>query len=189
MDSDDASKERAGVLERRASKGHGGTQYAEELSPSSAVINGDSQIELWQASARNEVNEDDTGIIARLVRVCVDSLACLARLNESHLTWARNKNILGRCVSLLRLWGDAHDVWDGRLDRTLDRSKNLRNTTLSILNPLCKVLFDSKSWAHLTMYSHLTLSQASTVLCLHRRTPNIRGCVSKPLNSTVRPNG
>jgi hypothetical protein len=109
------------------------------------LCDSDRQIELWQASARIEAEEGDVGIVARLLRACIDSLAYFVRLDNHSSTWNRNKSILRRCESLLKLWANGHGVWTGKLDNVLERSRNLRHTTLCILNPLCKTLLDGTS--------------------------------------------
>jgi hypothetical protein len=123
----------------------------------------DSQIALWQAGAHIEGEEDTVGLVARLLRACVDSLAFIVRSTDPSPTSKRSRTILRRCESLLKLWANGHGAWSGKLDSLLERSKNLRHTTLSILNPLCKLLLDGTSCeAHSLGYcGWLTPLQAS----------------------------
>lgn len=90
----------------------------------------------WQASASTEFASDNEGIAARLMRACVDSLAHLL-LSAQHDSASKH---LRRSLGILRLWSMGHGAWDGRLDNLLERSKDLRRTTLSVLNALCKLL-------------------------------------------------
>ncbi|KAH7398766.1 hypothetical protein DE146DRAFT_504063 [Phaeosphaeria sp. MPI-PUGE-AT-0046c] len=93
-------------------------------------------IELWQASACTEFASDDEGIAARLLRACIDSITHLL-LSTPHDSTCKP---LRRSLSILKLWSMGHGAWDGRLDSMLERSMDLRRTTLSILTPLCRAL-------------------------------------------------
>ena len=113
----------------------------------------------WQASASVEFASDDDGIAARLLRACVDSLAhlMLFRQNDSACKHLR------RSLTVLKLWSMGHGAWDGRLDKLLERSKDLRRTTLSILNPLCKILNSGMIHVFVTMNILLIASRPSHV--------------------------
>lgn len=94
------------------------------------------EIERWQARASTEFASDDEGIVARLLRSCIDSI--------SHLLLSLKQNSvcknLRRSLSILKLWSMGHGAWDGRLDGMLEKSTDLRRTTLSVLIPFCKAL-------------------------------------------------
>jgi len=81
----------------------------------------------------------ETGIIARLCRVTLESLAFLVR-SSVLTTTAKNKNILRRCYATLKLWMNGHHIWTGELDRALEGSENLKHTTLFVLHSLCAPL-------------------------------------------------
>ena len=81
----------------------------------------------------------ETGVIAQLCRVTLESLAFLAR-SSVLTTTAKNKNILRRCHATLKLWMNGHHIWTGELDRALEGSENLKHTTLSVLHSLCASL-------------------------------------------------
>lgn len=100
------------------------------------------EIALWQATARIDADDGNSGIIARIICACIESLTYFAK---STSTPQCDRNILRRCAKLLKLWANGHGTWDGKLDHVLDRSRNLRHTTLSILSPLCKVLSNGMS--------------------------------------------
>lgn len=89
----------------------------------------------WQADASTEFASDE-GIAARLLRACIDSIAHLLLSAQDDPACKH----LRRSLSILKLWSMGHGAWDGRLDSLLERSKDLRRTTLSVLNPLCKLL-------------------------------------------------
>ncbi|KAF1851954.1 uncharacterized protein K460DRAFT_373842 [Cucurbitaria berberidis CBS 394.84] len=113
------------------------------LFPSEAL--GRSQIEHWQQIAASETEHEDTGIVARLLRACLDSLALFLQLHDAVSITKRGQNVLRRCHATLKLWGEGHGVWHGKLDQVLERSRHLQQMTLSILNPLCKVLLNGLS--------------------------------------------
>ena len=98
------------------------------------------QIQYWQERATSEPEQQTLGIIARLFVNCEDSLRCLIQHLDSESISRSDRNSFRRSIALLRLWSDGHGVSTGALDATLDRSKSLRLTTLSILNPMCRVL-------------------------------------------------
>ncbi|CAO2651030.1 Nn.00g093270.m01.CDS01 [Neocucurbitaria sp. VM-36] len=112
--------------------------------PSQALDSG-SQIEQWQKTAASEFGHEDIGIVARLLRACLDSLALLLRLLDAKSLTKREKNMLQRYHATLKLWADGHGAWHGKLDQLLEGSKHLQHTTLSILNPLCKVVLNGRS--------------------------------------------
>jgi hypothetical protein len=103
------------------------------------------EIALWQARAHDEEDFEDTGIIARILRACIESLTYLAQSHDLRPIPQRDRAVLRRCAKLLKLWATGHGAWDAKLDSLLDRSRNLRHTTLSILSPLCKVLSNGTS--------------------------------------------
>jgi len=105
----------------------------------------ENDIALWQAGAHSGGDDGNAGIIARILGTCIESLAYLAQLPDKRPTLKRDRSLLRRCAKLLKLWANGHGAWDGRLDSLLDRSRNLRHTTLSILSPLCKVLYRGTS--------------------------------------------
>lgn len=92
-------------------------------------------IERWQACAGTEA-EDDVGIVARLLQACIDSIAHLLLSAEPSSACKQ----LRRSLARMKLWAHGHNAWNGGLDSTLEKSKSLRDTTLSILNPLCRIL-------------------------------------------------
>ena len=94
----------------------------------------------WQEHATPGSEHEAQGVIARIFGNCYDSLRCIAQCIDPKSASRRDTNALRRCLSVLRLWAEGHDVFTGGLDATLDRSRSLRRTTLSILSPLCKIL-------------------------------------------------
>jgi len=153
------------------------------------MCDNDVQIERWQASARVEADEDDAGLIARLIRACIDSLAYLVRVFDQPSTSKRSKTTLRRCESLLKLWANGHEVWSGKLDNMLERSKSLRDTTLSILNPLCKVLSNSEFYENSLLGGLLILLQALNDVYPTQRTPTLFAYRVTLLNFTARQSG
>lgn len=98
------------------------------------------QIQRWQERATSDPEQQAQGIIARLFVNCQGSLRCLVRHLDPGSISRSQRNTLRRSLSSLQLWSDGHGVTTGTLDATLDRSRSLRLTTLSILNPMCRVL-------------------------------------------------
>jgi hypothetical protein len=94
------------------------------------------EIERWQAGAGAEADVDDIGIVARLLRACIDSISHLLHRTDC------SQYGLRRCLAILKLWAHGHGAWSGKLDNILERSRNLLHIALSILNPLCKVLYN-----------------------------------------------
>jgi hypothetical protein len=116
----------------------------------------------WQASAGNEAEDGDLGIVARLLRACIDSLSQLSLCID--LSPIRKQ--LRRSLVLVKLWADGHGAWDGQLDNTLERSKNLRHVTLSILNPFLKSLSNGTSDS-LTLSDNLLMLRQAPTNSLH----------------------
>lgn len=117
------------------------------LSPSQTLDRG-SQIEQWQETASSGAGHEEIGIVARLLRGCLDSLKMFLQLSDATNLTKRERNVLQRCHATLTLWGDGHGAWDGKLDQIMEGSKHLQRTTLSILTPLCKVLLLGKSYIY-----------------------------------------
>jgi hypothetical protein len=130
---------RASLVEGKGLSPHKSRPNSQKTTLSSQLGGSNYEIERWQAGAGTEAEDEDVGIVARLLRACVDSLSYIL-LRYSTSTLRREKNILRRCLTTLKLWAKGHGVWDGKLDNILARSKNLHYTTLSIMNPLCKIL-------------------------------------------------
>jgi hypothetical protein len=123
----------------RASHPIGSASRSTTLSTIAGIWEND--IERWQASAFTEATGGDEGIVARLLRSCIDSISHLLLSLKSASTCKH----LRRSLAILKIWCDGHSVWKGKLDSMLERSKGLRHTTLSILNPLCKALTSGMS--------------------------------------------
>ncbi|CAI6332942.1 unnamed protein product [Periconia digitata] len=86
-------------------------------------------------------NTAESGILARLVRGCLDIFATLTKENDYlRSLQRRDQNIIKRSHDTLRLWTDSHGVREGKLDHALERSKTLRDTTLLTLSSLCGAL-------------------------------------------------
>lgn len=109
-----------------------------QMLSSNTGLQGESDIERWQACAGTEA-EDDVGIVARLLQACIDSIAHLLLSAEPSPACKQ----LRRSLTRLKLWANGHNTWNGGLDSILEKSKSLRHTTLSILNPLCRILSNS----------------------------------------------
>jgi hypothetical protein len=97
-------------------------------------------IETWQNTATTEVEKQPQGVVAGIFENCQESLRCLVQNLDFSSVPKRDRNILRRCHAVLLLWGEGHGVLTGALDAILDRSKSLRQMTLSILNPMCRAL-------------------------------------------------
>ncbi|KAE8845896.1 hypothetical protein PTNB73_01877 [Pyrenophora teres f. teres] len=98
------------------------------------------RIKRWQETAVTCTEEQDTGIIARLCRAVLDSLAFFLPIFSVETINKRDTNVLRRCHATLKLWAEGHGVPTGNLDFILDQSKHLRCTTISILRSLCIVM-------------------------------------------------
>ncbi|PVI03075.1 hypothetical protein DM02DRAFT_670041, partial [Periconia macrospinosa] len=83
------------------------------------------------------------GVVARLLRGCLDLFGSIIR-NRTSIESLQHKDqtILKRNYNSLKLWADGHGVLEGKLDHGLERSKELRDTTLLTLNSLCGVLLN-----------------------------------------------
>jgi hypothetical protein len=123
----------------RGSLPHQDTTVSPSIFQHDQSLIGGSRVELWRVNAGHEVTAEDVGIIARLARSCLDSLSCLAKLPQAR-AFSKNDRSLQRCLATFKLWSSGHRIWDGKLDRVLERSKSLQSTTISVLNPLCKIL-------------------------------------------------
>jgi hypothetical protein len=98
----------------------------------------DSHIHERQDDAVLELNTQKQKIISSLFETCLKSLKCLLQHVVSTSIKKSDMNVLKRCYSLLQLWGDGHNVLNENLDIVLDRSKSLRQTTISILTSLLR---------------------------------------------------
>jgi hypothetical protein len=107
---------------------------------SSSLISNQHPIETWRNTATTEVEKQSQSVVARIFEICQESLRCLLQNLDLSSVPKRDRNILGRCHAVLLLWGEGHGVSTGALDSILNRSKSLRQMTLSILNPMCKAL-------------------------------------------------
>ncbi|KAF2629518.1 hypothetical protein BU25DRAFT_268312 [Macroventuria anomochaeta] len=102
--------------------------------------NHQNQIHHWQERTSSEPEQQEQGVISRLFLTCQDSLWYLLQHLDATSISRSERNILRRSLASLQLWSDGHGATTGALDMTLDRSNSLRLTTLSILNPMCRVL-------------------------------------------------
>jgi hypothetical protein len=98
------------------------------------------QIKLWQERTDPNPEHQEHGVISRLSQNCQETLRCLIQHLDSAVASKSERKILRRSLASLRLWSDGHGATTGALDLVLDRSKDLRLTTLSILNPMCRLL-------------------------------------------------
>jgi len=114
------------------------------LAPNQSLDAG--HIERWQQYAGGDLEDNDAGIVLRLVRACIEMLSCLLTRVDVTSTTKRENSILRRCHTALKLWAHDHGVWEGKLDNVLQRSRKLQHSTLAVLNPMCKVL--SKGASH-----------------------------------------
>ncbi|KAH6103215.1 hypothetical protein HBI69_201440 [Parastagonospora nodorum] len=133
-----------------------GAHSPTQMLSSNAGLQGENDIERWQACAGTEA-EDDVGIVARLLQACIDSIAHLLLSADPSPACKQ----LRRSLVRMKLWANGHNAWNGGLDSILEKSKSLRHTTLSILNPLCRILSndlyrhaDSKDTATMELYIH-----------------------------------
>ncbi|KAF1359073.1 hypothetical protein EJ07DRAFT_122136, partial [Lizonia empirigonia] len=100
----------------------------------------ENQVQCWQKRTSSEPEQQTQGIVARIFNNCRGSLHCLVEHLDSIPISKADSNTLRRCLSSLTLWAEGHHVETGALDAILDRSKSLRLATLSILNPMCKII-------------------------------------------------
>lgn len=105
-----------------------------------AVLDNGNKIAYWQADAGNHPDHNEIGIIARLLKACMDTISYLLKHLEVPSVGRREWTTLRRCLATLKLWDRGHKVLEGRLDDVLAQTKHLQHTTLSILNPLCRLL-------------------------------------------------
>ena len=98
------------------------------------------QIKLWRERTDPNPEHQEYGIISRLSRNCQETLQCLIHHLDATMVSQSERKILRRSLASLRLWSDGHGADSGTLDMVLDRSKDLRYTTLSVLNPMCRLL-------------------------------------------------
>ena len=108
-----------------------------------------SQIQRWQEGATSEPEQQIQGIVARLFDNCFNSLRCIVGHTKLMAIYKSDSSTLRRCLSSLQLWAEGHQVITGTLDKILNRSNSLRLTTLSILNPMRRVLSQGSSSVYL----------------------------------------
>lgn len=97
-------------------------------------------IKCWQERIDLNHDEQDQGIIWRLAESCQNMLQCLVKHLHTNPPLKAQSHALRRSLASLKLWCDGYGATRGALDSTLQRSKDLRVTTLDILNPLCGAL-------------------------------------------------
>ncbi|KAF2005195.1 hypothetical protein P154DRAFT_560119 [Amniculicola lignicola CBS 123094] len=97
-------------------------------------------IKTWQASTASETEITEVGIFGQLLRACLDLFGSILRTPNSALLPEKTEKRLHRHYDTLRLWGDGHNVFQGKLDALLDTSKHLRQITLITINSLCEVI-------------------------------------------------
>jgi hypothetical protein len=84
-------------------------------------------------------NEDGLG--ARMLHTCSELFDhAIVHLKDT-FTNSQMKRLV-RLRQLLLVWADSHDVEDGVLDTTLQNSKYLMATVISVLRALLKTLFE-----------------------------------------------
>jgi cell division FtsZ-interacting protein ZapD len=87
------------------------------------------------------MDKNNDGLAARLLQACSDLLEhAISCLNDA-VTKSQLKS-LTRVRQLLVIWSDRHDVEDGALDATLQKSKSLMALVVSALGALLKTLFE-----------------------------------------------
>lgn len=97
-------------------------------------------IQRWQERTNPNHDQQDQGIIWRLAESCQDTLQCLVNCLHSDPSSTVESHTLRRSLASLKLWCEGYGAITGTLDATLERSKGLRLTTLSVLHPLCRAL-------------------------------------------------
>lgn len=138
------------------------------LHSAAATINQQYHIHHWQERDVSGPELAEQGIVARLVINCQDSLQYLVQQLEAEPTLRLQRHALRRCLGILRLWSDGYSAASGALDQTLDRSRNLRLVTLSILRPMCKALLKGTEQGHCSAHSLLKLDRIEHVTCTLR---------------------
>ncbi|KAF2740998.1 hypothetical protein EJ04DRAFT_112158 [Polyplosphaeria fusca] len=98
-------------------------------------------VRTWQEDALDSVGDKEAGVIARLLNSCLSLYSLLLQeVSESQSIAHSAERSLRRSHATLKLWADGHAVLEGGLDRLLENSKSLQDTTLATLNALCGVL-------------------------------------------------
>ncbi|KAF2473451.1 uncharacterized protein BDR25DRAFT_312513 [Lindgomyces ingoldianus] len=92
-------------------------------------------------AASVNIDVEDEGLAARLVRACLSLLAYAIRQLQNTLTKSQKRSLL-RVRQLLTIWADDHAVEDGDLDATLQKSKHLMTVVISVLKALLSTLFE-----------------------------------------------
>jgi hypothetical protein len=105
------------------------------------------RIERWREET-SATPERHYGIIARMSDTCLELLRIL--IQHSNPTWitTSGNRTLRQCFATLQLWEHGHGVLDGRLDGHLERSTEVRQTTIEVLLHLCGCLLDGKIAIH-----------------------------------------
>ncbi|UPX16282.1 uncharacterized protein EKO05_0006691 [Ascochyta rabiei] len=103
-------------------------------------LSGTTQIQRWQETTGYELESHDLGIVARATTICLRSLGFIAQHALSSMCSKSQQRLLRRRYKMLKLWANGYGALDSRLDATLDRSDDLRQTIMSVLSPMCEVL-------------------------------------------------
>ena len=102
-------------------------------------------IKKWQEKTSPNVELGEVGILGRLYKSGLDIFLSLIRTSRKHPELSKDKQeAVEHQFQLFRLWGDDFDAIRGGLDRHLLYSRDLQQTTLSLLVSTIEILPQSR---------------------------------------------
>ncbi|KAF9698356.1 hypothetical protein EKO04_003901 [Ascochyta lentis] len=116
------------------------TKFASGKLPPRFEVSSSTQIQQWQETTGQEQESHDLSIVARAIAICLKLLGLIVKHTPSSLISKSQQRLLGRRHKMLGLWAGGFGAADGRLDIVLDRSDDLKQTVLSVLSPMCRLL-------------------------------------------------
>ncbi len=88
-----------------------------------------------------KLTTDDSGLASRMLQACALLLDIAISSRVDSLSQPQQKSII-RIRQLLCIWGDDHGAHDGALDTTLQKSKHLMKTVISILREFLNTSYE-----------------------------------------------
>ena len=102
-------------------------------------------IKKLQEKTSPNVEPGEVGILGRLYKSSLDIFSSLVQTSRKHPELSKDKQeAVEHQFQLFRLWGDDFDALGGGLDRHLLYSRDLQQTTLSLLISMSEILSQSR---------------------------------------------
>lgn len=98
------------------------------------------QIQRWQETAVCDLDRPDIGIVSSTIALCLRLIGFVAQHTPAAFITKAQRLSLQRRHNTLKLWAHGYGAIDGKLELALDRSEDLKQVVIVVLEPMCEAL-------------------------------------------------